>query len=163
MKWAVDAMLGDVARYMLIAGEDVFYRPDCFGRRLLDVAHDEHRTFVTTSLRRLDDSPDQPVENIVVIPSDAVTVWDKLRHIVKETDLELHADNLFSRCLLCNKPISPIDPPFKPAHIPDRVYQLFQLYQCPQCQKIYWKGGHFDRTKDAFIRHGIIASCDNSS
>ncbi len=153
MKWAIDAMLGDVARYMLILGEDVLFRPDYSGERFADIAYDEHRIFLTTSLRKFSMMPD--VEHLV-IPDSLDNIWDKLRFIKQQFKNSFYSKNLFSRCLLCNILIVEIHPDEPPANIPMRVLESFTLYQCPKCKKVYWKGGHFDRTKQKLLQEHIL-------
>ena len=153
MQWAVDTMLGDVARYMLILGEDVLYRPDYSGETLASIACDENRIFLTTSLRKFSDLPKA---RYLIIPDSLDTIWDKLRFIKTHCEISFYAESLFSRCMLCNVLIADIYPEKPPANIPRKIFESFKLYQCPKCKKVYWKGGHFERTKEKLIQEHIL-------
>lgn len=152
MKWAVDAMLGDLARYLLILGEDVFYRSDCFGDTLVRIAQNEDRIILSrnTQLSQHSDL------HILYIPQN-MSLFQKLIFVKKHFALRFSPENLFSRCLLCNREIIPLQrSDSSMMGIPERVTHEFLLYTCPQCNKIYWKGGHFERTKHTLIEHGIF-------
>ncbi len=153
MKWAVDAMLGDVARCMIILGEDVLYRSDYSGVDLARIAREEDRIFLTTSVRRFPNPPDTAY---LIIPMSVDSLWDKLRFVKRRFSISFKVENLFSRCILCNTLTTKIFPDKKPAEIPQKVFMEFVLYQCPRCKKIYWKGGHFEHTKKKLLEESIL-------
>lgn len=57
--------------------------------------------------------------------------------------LELEAEQLFTRCIQCNRPLVEIDPARFTDRIPAYVAQTHQhFYLCRHCGKIYWPGTH---------------------
>lgn len=52
----------------------------------------------------------------------------------------------FSRCLLCNRPVDVVD---STSHGPGKVPDDAQgpLTRCPDCDKLYWQGGHTRRMR----------------
>ena len=153
MKWAVDAMVGNVAKYLLILGEDVFYNPACFGQIIADKSLSENRILITSSKRIIQNHPE--IKNVYLNNSIKI-IWHKLRVVKNTFNITFDESNLFSRCIMCNEPLIEININEKPNTVPKRVFENFQLYQCAKCKKIYWKGGHFFRTKQTLIREKIL-------
>ncbi len=62
----------------------------------------------------------------------------------------------FSRCTACNKLLVPVAKN-DIIHLlePKTRQYFFDFLQCPQCQKVFWKGSHYDAMKDTFSRLGI--------
>ncbi len=56
----------------------------------------------------------------------------------------------FSRCLICNTILIKIDNN-EGVTVPDDV-RASQLYLCPDCQRIYWSGGHVNRMRKKLER-----------
>jgi uncharacterized protein with PIN domain len=53
----------------------------------------------------------------------------------------------FSRCLLCNVALRPA-PPLARGRLPEAVRDEFDdINQCPQCDRLYWAGGHVRRMR----------------
>lgn len=58
----------------------------------------------------------------------------------------------FSRCLLCNTPLQSAAPGLA-ARVPPRARpDATPLYYCPQCDKVYWSGGHVKRMQARLCR-----------
>jgi uncharacterized protein with PIN domain len=75
---------------------------------------------------------------------------DDLPHQAAEITRPLGIDWLrdpFSRCLLCNVPLRPA-PPLARGRLPAAVRDAFvDINQCPQCDRLYWAGGHVRRMR----------------
>jgi len=153
MKWAVDAMIGNVAKYLLFLGEDVFYDPACFGQNIANKSFSENRIIITSSRTLVHNHPEIQILHL----NDSIkTIWAKLRYIKKTFNLNFDELNLFSRCTMCNKALISVDLNEKPHTVPQRVFENFQLYQCGKCKKFYWKGGHYLRTKQKLTKEKIL-------
>ena len=51
----------------------------------------------------------------------------------------------FCRCLRCNSLIEPIDKAAVLDRLPPRTRQQYdEFYRCPGCERIYWKGHHYE-------------------
>lgn len=54
--------------------------------------------------------------------------------------------NPFNRCLRCNTQLSPIDKRSILHRLEPKTKKYFEeFHMCPQCQRIYWKGSHYER------------------
>ncbi len=154
MKWAVDAMLGDLGRFLLILGEDVLYKPSLYGFNLIKIAKNEGRTILTRNTKLLNTRSLSPV---VFVPD--INIWDKIKYIQQNLSIEFHKDKIFSRCLLCNIELSKYNPKdHRIEHeIPQRILNNFELFICCKCKKVYWFGGHYFRTIKNFEDHKICS------
>lgn len=71
---------------------------------------------------------------------------DQLRELVTRFELERWLKP-FSLCLDCNSVILPA----KPHQVHERVSGSIlaeheEFYLCPRCERVHWKGSHYDRT-----------------
>ncbi len=151
MKWIADAMLGDLARYLVILGEDAAYWRDCSNQALIDKALIENRIVITRN-RNLEHTD----VCVVVCFKQETSVWDKLEYLKNNFSLVFSPEKLFTRCLLCNVAVTPFLPGQRPYDIPERIFNTFQLYNCPVCGKIFWRGGHVLRTEAMLKSHGLL-------
>ena len=98
-RFAVDRMLGRLARWLRILGYDVAYGPHLRGRTLTWTARQEGRWLLTrdTALVRQCDLPPH-----LFITSDHFR--EQLAEVAAA--IPLHAAALLGRCLDCNRPLS---------------------------------------------------------
>ena len=69
----------------------------------------------------------------------------QLVEIVRRFDLRRQL-RPFTRCLVCNSPLSPIDFEEARAHVPPRVSERHREFKrCEGCGRIYWAGTHHAR------------------
>jgi uncharacterized protein with PIN domain len=58
----------------------------------------------------------------------------------------------FSRCLVCNAALRPA-PPLASSRLPEAVRATFgDINHCPQCDRLYWAGGHVRRMRQRLER-----------
>jgi uncharacterized protein len=136
IKFTADNHLGALARYLRMIGIDTLYEND------IDV-HDylnEERIILTKNLRLLKEkkiSYGYYVRNI--LPA------EQLKEVVNKFRLQKIILE-FSRCLECNNPLTSIDKDLIKHRIPPKVYQWQnEFHYCDNCDKIYWKGSHYER------------------
>ncbi len=64
--------------------------------------------------------------------------------------------NILSLCSRCNTPVIPIDKSGIQDQVPPKVWEVHNEFrQCPDCQRIYWHGGHVKRLSQKMKRMGI--------
>jgi uncharacterized protein with PIN domain len=62
----------------------------------------------------------------------------------------------FTLCTDCNVAVEEIDKKEIKNRVPRKVHYNFkQFWQCPDCQHVYWKGGHVLRLKEKLTRMKI--------
>ncbi len=128
-------MLGRLCRLMRICGIDTEYSNQ--GIKILLEARREGRIILTKNRRLLNQEstffiePDEPLSQIK-------EVIDKFN---------LHKEiSPFSRCLLCNEKLKPVNKESIKEKVPYFTYKNFDEFaQCERCQRVYWKGTHYQR------------------
>ena len=146
-RFVLDVHLGKLARLLRMLGFDVRYKNDCTDRELISISVDEERIILTRNRR--------------LLFAKAITrgYWlrtadpeSQCREVLMRFDLDSQIKP-FSRCLLCNGEIEPVDK----THITDQLQpetkrHFDTFYRCEQCAKLYWKGSHFDSMMQTLAR-----------
>lgn len=139
MKFLLTPELGRLARWLRVIGYDA----DLFKGRIPDLlarATGENRTILTrlTSLRGHQGTP------VLSIRSDQLQ--GQLKEIQKLRGMRWRPKNLFSRCLLCNKPVKGIRKVKVKGKVPPYVFKTQTHFSvCPECKRIYWAATHWAR------------------
>jgi uncharacterized protein len=146
VRFAVDTMLGRLARWLRILGHDVAYGPHLHGPRLVACAREEDRMILTrdTRLVRLRHLPPY-----VFVTSDHFR--EQLRQVAAAVPLA--RDAAFSRCLDCNRELVALDRGAARARVPPYVFATqSQFWTCSGCGRAYWPATHH-----AHVRHELAA------
>ena len=144
MRFIVDSNVGRLARWLRIAGFDTAFFKDIDDNRLVRIALDEGRILLTRDTqilrRRLLTSG-----RLKVILIEGEEVKAQLRQVL--TTLNLTGGlRPFSLCVECNEPLVPRKREEVKELVPPYVFQTQAQYmQCPGCQRVYWRGTHWDR------------------
>ena len=141
-RFAADAMLGRLARWLRIAGCDVLYQPDVEDGALVRWALDEDRVLLTRD-RAL------PVEwrapRVLVLESEAPL--EQLREVAAACAIDWRA-RLFTRCSRCNAALAPAAREDVAGRVPERVHREQRRFlRCPGCERVYWEGSHVARMR----------------
>ncbi|MEO1290432.1 MAG: Mut7-C RNAse domain-containing protein [Chloroflexota bacterium] len=139
-KFILDTHLGRLAAYLRMMGFDTLYKNDYADDVLAEVSASENRILLTRDIGVLK-------RGIVVYG-----------YFVRETDprkrlYEINARyNLrdwvdpFGRCMSCNGELQSVDKDSIRDEIPVDTYEAFDDYhQCQSCEKIFWKGSHYEK------------------
>ena len=150
-RFLLDNHLGKLAIYLRILGFDVLYRNDYQDDDLVSVLNLEKCILLTRDRHLL-------MRKVVIFG-----------YCVRNLDPELqlievaHRFNLsgkitpFHRCLRCNSPLQSIEKEaildrLQPLTI--RYYNEFHI--CPSCDRIYWKGSHYERMHKLISQVALI-------
>jgi len=142
IRFIVDQHLGKLARYLRMLGIDTAYNENLSGHEFVEKANHENRILITKDhsiLKRNElkfgyfiyaDDLDSQLEELV------------LQFKMKEHIL------LFSRCLECNSILHPVEKAQIEHRLPKKVREGHDTFtMCEPCDKIYWKGMHYQRMK----------------
>ncbi|MGH7831342.1 MAG: Mut7-C RNAse domain-containing protein [Candidatus Binatia bacterium] len=136
MKFVADKMLGRLARWLRIMGQDAAYGPHLSGRGLLRAARREGRVILTRdqSIRRMN-----PPEYLMIES-------DRFREQLKQVVRQYHLDpleNAFTRCVECNTPFELMTKESVREKVPPYVFSTQDRFSfCRKCQRIYWPATH---------------------
>lgn len=71
-------------------------------------------------------------------------VEEQVRQVLRQMRLKTEKDKMFTRCVLCNRPIHNVKKEDVKSKIPPYVYKTQNIFfKCQDCEKIYWKGTHW--------------------
>jgi uncharacterized protein with PIN domain len=148
-KFAADRMLGRLARWLRIIGQDVIYGPHLSGYGLIRAARAEKRLILTRD-RSL--AKKQPPE-LLFIKSDHYR--EQLRQVIEACDLNPFV-NPFTRCLECNAQLEPRSKESAKDLVPPYVFATQNNFSwCPECRHIYWPATHHEKMMEELQRIGI--------
>jgi uncharacterized protein len=151
--FVVDHMLGTLAMRMRMLGIDTSYYRDTADSFLLRRATEDGRTLLTQDreLARLGG----PQAYLVASKELSAQVAE----VVARFGLVLSGDAVFTRCTVCNARLEPIDKETAAPRVPAVVLAQNDAYfRCPDCEKIYWKGTHYDRFLEELLAGGDAAA-----
>jgi uncharacterized protein with PIN domain len=138
-RFAVDVMLGRLARWLRVLGHDAAYGPHLRGRTLLRLARAEDRWVLTrdTRLRR-----ETPLPRLVFLTSDHLR--EQLHEVAAAVPLD--GRGFLSRCLACNRLVEPVPAEQVRERVPPYVFATQTAFHvCPGCRRVYWSATHRPR------------------
>jgi uncharacterized protein with PIN domain len=139
--FVADAMLGRLAKWLRLMGYDTLYQPSAEDRDLVRTARAEDRLLLT---RDHELARRRGVRSLL-IESDRLE--EQLGQLLEE--LGLDDESLDPRCALCNTSLQAIGPSEVKSRVPAYVYSRHEEFSwCPHCDKVYWRGTHWERMKD---------------
>lgn len=152
VRFIVDQMLGPLSGWLRLLGFDTVYIldvPDC---HLVRHARKERRVIVTQD-RELSLTP-----AITALYLETSTLPEQLDEIAEALDLRFDPTRMFTRCSLCNRPVESIAKERIADRLPDAAYEQYDEFtMCRSCDKVYWKGGQYERILGQ-VRHIADAS-----
>ncbi len=138
-----NGMLGKLCKLMRMCGFDTAYTNE--GTRIIVTARHQHRIILTKNTRLK--------EKDGVLFIQAADPLKQLGEVMNAYDLKQHLQP-FSRCLVCNHPLTPVSKEAVKHQIPFYTYQNFDIFaRCTGCNKIYWQGSHYTRMIHALTEY----------
>lgn len=133
-RFAVDSMLGKLAKWLRILGFDT--RCERIASRAeLDEFKSDGCIVVTRNRR-------WSIGGQVVL-IEANEPAEQLRELVAAVGIAGEELQPLSRCIRCNDPLRIIARREAVGAVPDHVYETqAEFYQCPGCGRTYWPGSH---------------------
>ena len=140
-RFAVDTMLGRLARWLRLLGYDTAYGTHLSGRTLLRTARAETRIVLTRRrdlLRRLE------LPHLYV---DSDHFREQLSQVVLAFDLDVE-HLLLTRCPECNRELSAETAGTIAHRVPPYVAQTQERFRsCPRCHRVFWAGTHHEHIR----------------
>lgn len=137
LRFAADAMLGRLARWMRFLGFDTLYYSDISDSSLIRIAREQNRLILTRDTRLV---KIKAVKDYLLIKAN-----DSYNQLVEVIDtLKLKEFNPLSRCVECNGLLKKISDKIEiKDFVPEFVFLNFNVFlKCSDCGKIYWEGTH---------------------
>ena len=140
IRFAVDRMLGRLARMLRLLGYDTYYANDMTAAQLLAMGRSGERVILT----RGETAQRFPhLDKVLSLKSEYPP--QQLREVVERLGLETRS-GLWTRCTLCNAPIERVEKAGVEALVEAKIFRLYEeFYRCTGCSHVYWRGSHVDR------------------
>ena len=141
-RFAVDKMLGRLASWLRILGQDATYGAHLSGRTLVRHARTEGRVILTRDRRLSRQHTDVP---LLLIASDHFR--EQVRQVLTAFSIN-PLEHLFTRCARCNDPVILVPKEEIAGRVPPYVYATqTRFVRCPRCQRIYWPATHAEQVR----------------
>lgn len=141
IKLLADSMLGRLAKWLRLLGYDTAYVRAIPDEALLGLARAEGRTILTRDQRL---ARRRGLRALYVQSDD---LPQQVRQVVR--DLRLRTTGRAPRCPVCNRELISVAKRSIRERVPAYVYRTQREFsRCPQCERIYWAGTHWQRIRD---------------
>lgn len=136
-RFVADVHLGRLARYLRLLGFDTVYDTGWDDAELADISSKQRRILLTRDVELLKRSS---VTRGYYVRS------DDPRTQVVEVTRRFHLDEdlrPFTRCMVCNGLVSPVDKSEVEHRLPPLTREQFDDFsRCGNCGRVYWQGAH---------------------
>jgi uncharacterized protein with PIN domain len=138
IRFIVDQNLSKLARWLRLLGFDTRCEADLSKLQIVNDSLQEERVILTTNKSIL------KMKNVTRGYYVREQIIDRqIPEIFKRFDLR-NRIKPFTRCMVCNGKLGPIDKASVTGKIPKRITEQFEIFmQCEKCGKIYWEGSHY--------------------
>jgi uncharacterized protein with PIN domain len=140
--FVLDVHLGRLTTYLRMLGFDALYRNDYTDEELAHISSTEGRILLTRDRGLLKRS--------IVTHGYCLRTTNprqQLIEVLRRFDL-FEAVKPFQRCLHCNGLLQPIDKTAVSDRLLPKTRQYYnEFYHCQACDRIYWKGSHYQRMR----------------
>ncbi len=140
MKFIADAMLGRLAKWMRAIGCDVAYSHKIEDGELVNRALREGRLILTRDTLLI--KRRKAKGNFFLVEGNSYK--DQLKQVTRQFFIDPY-QNLLTRCIECNIPLTEVDKEQIMDAVPEYVYKTQGSFRtCSGCKKIYWPATHRD-------------------
>lgn len=146
IRFIVDGNLAKLARWLRLLGFDTFCEVKIGKSEFVKKAMTEKRIILTTDRNLL---KRKEVTHGYFVREKQKHL--QIREILVRFDLHMQVKP-FSRCMSCNGLLKNVARHSVENLIPEKVYTSYDEFkQCPDCEKVYWKGSHYDKMRKEII------------
>ncbi|MFX1327144.1 MAG: DUF5615 family PIN-like protein [Promethearchaeota archaeon] len=151
MKFLVDSMLGNLARFLRIFGFDTIYANDLISYYKMDPVPDEKLVEYAHKNKRIIITKDYPLYNkykSTTIFLKGEGIYNYLHQLNKNFGLNFKFNIEKARCSICNSHLNRVSSKssIKDFVLKDTYNNYNEFYQCSnlKCKKVYWQGSHIE-------------------
>jgi uncharacterized protein with PIN domain len=139
VKFAADRMLGKLAKWLRVMGQDVIYGQHLSGYGLIHAARAENRLILTRDRGLKKKQP----PDFLFIEYDVYR--EQLGQVIQACGLS-PLDKPLTRCLECNLILQPRSKAAIEKTVPAYVFSTQESFSwCPKCHRVYWPATHHQR------------------
>lgn len=142
LRFACDAMLGGLARWLRAAGYDAAWRMGIHDRELIDLCRGENRLLLSsdTGIFRVRLIRDGQVPALFI--PQGLSKVEQLGFVLRKLALPVREP----RCMACGSDLLPVAKDQLKDRVPPRSFAWQdRFWQCSRCGHIFWQGTHWQR------------------
>lgn len=134
--------MGRLAKWLRILGFDtVYFNQDNISSLIIQALRDS-RVIITRNHRL----PKSVGVKIILLKTEKLN--EQLPEFLRALHIQPNPDMMFSRCIICNEELKPIEKEKVKAKVPGYVFNTqSDFITCPNCHRIYWSGTHWGNVK----------------
>ena len=158
MRFLVDGMLGGLARWLRILGQDVRYDASTEDNELLRIAYEENLTLLTRDEELYQRAIAKRISSALVLGE---TEEERLAQIASTFGLHLYVDMAETKCPECGAGLKETPKSDVVDEVPKGSLKLYdRFWKCTNqnCGKVYWVGSHWDRIRQTLEEARKLAS-----
>lgn len=143
-RFVLDTHLGQLARFLRLAGFDTIYANDTDDAVLARISREEHRVLLTRDIGLL--KRGLVTHGHFVRSTDPV---EQFRDVLFRMDLR-DLVRPFSRCLVCNGELAECSLEERAGKVIPEIesrYHDLDFRKCRSCERIFWPGSHYDHMR----------------
>jgi uncharacterized protein with PIN domain len=145
MRFLVDGMLGGLARWLRIVGQDVRYEASTKDNELLRIAHEENMVLLTRDEELYQRAITRKIQSALVLGE---TEEERLAQLANTFGVHLDVDMAETKCPECGSDLKETPKSDVANEVPQASLKLYdQFWKCTNqnCGKVYWVGSHWNR------------------
>jgi uncharacterized protein len=141
VKFLADGMLGKLARWLRILGQDVIYSTQLSDNELLGLAKAEGRVLLTKDFELYKRAISRNLDAFYV---EGKRESDRLAEVAKRYGVALVIDMDKSHCPICNTKLQVAPKEQLKDELEQNTYIYYdKFWKCPNCGQVYWQGAHW--------------------
>jgi len=151
-RFAADAMLGRLARWLRLLGFDCAYDAEITDEEIVRLGVSERRTILTRD-RSLPE--EWWISDIYLVREEDVR--KQLAEVIQHFDLAASI-RVLTRCNECNRALNRVTRAQVSGRVPPAALELHEVFsECPACGRVYWEGSHAARIRTLVERLVSVA------
>jgi uncharacterized protein len=141
VKFLADGMLGKLARWLRMLGQNVLYSTKLSDNELLTLAKAECRVLLTRDFELYKRAVSRGLEGFYV---EGKQESNQLAEVTKRYGLALEIDMDKSHCPICNTKLEAATKEQLKDKLEPNTYRYYdRFWRCPNCGQVYWQGAHW--------------------
>jgi hypothetical protein len=139
----IDGMLGKLARWLRLIGNDAEYSTNLPDKELIRRASNGNMVLLTSDVNLYRMASSRGVVTYLVKGENEP---ERLARTVKRFNLQLEFNPSSSRCPKCGATITEVPKETVKNEVPPSTYETYErFWMCtnPNCGKVYWRGSHW--------------------
>ena len=141
-RFACDAMLGGLARWLRAAGYDAFWRQGIDDHELIRLSRDDGRTLLSCDTKIFDYRLIRDKLLPALLVPLRLSPQEQLAYVLAKWNLPLGQP----RCMACGGSLVEVPKDEVRDRVPTRTFAwLDRFWECDRCRRIFWHGTHWQR------------------